>query len=316
MSQPTLTDLAASIGAEHGKSAASWVFDGNTDTDSYRRVLAGIEDGDPLVMDAYRIPDLSGEFADDYTLSDLMRDLGLPLRHTLESDLDDYATAWEDAASEAFWHEVERTARDYLTSIRVTRLWSAGFEITYVNREDAEDGSLPPYRHYRQDRPEDGREAYVDLGSVASGEDAYGQVDTVRRSNFRRLQEDYPDMWTLVSYTNTDALGAFVNDLDDDVTEVLVNLATQYPVYDDDDMSQLENDETSERWDDYAADDFRGELPEDAQEAWDELGDEEQRELFWSACEAAGYYPEHSGVEVLWSYVFDKTAGIVAGKLS
>jgi hypothetical protein len=57
-------------------------------------------------------PNLSGEWADDYSLDKLASDLG-----TTQDDesLDDYATAWETAASDAFWHEVERIARGQLS---------------------------------------------------------------------------------------------------------------------------------------------------------------------------------------------------------
>jgi hypothetical protein len=103
-----VTKRAEKIGAEHGKSAASWVFDGSTSEDTYRYVLAGIESGDPEVMDAYRVPDLSGEWADSYDLNDLADELGIDQD---SENLDDAATAWLDAASEAFWAEVERIAR-------------------------------------------------------------------------------------------------------------------------------------------------------------------------------------------------------------
>jgi hypothetical protein len=100
------TDAAAKIGAEHGKNAASWVFDGNTTTDTYRWYLRGIDEGDPEVLDSLREPSLSGEFADDYDERDLIRDLELD-----DDDIDDAAGAYNQAASEAFWREVERIAR-------------------------------------------------------------------------------------------------------------------------------------------------------------------------------------------------------------
>jgi hypothetical protein len=110
--QDQTTDQARKIGSEHGKAAASWVFDGNTTDENYRATLAGIENGDPQVMDAYRTPDLSGEYSGDYTDQDLAADLGLDQ----DSDsLDDAATAYLDATSEAFWSEVERIAREHVS---------------------------------------------------------------------------------------------------------------------------------------------------------------------------------------------------------
>src|SRR3974377_543539 len=55
---------AEAIGRDAGIAAASWIFDGNTTVATCRHVLAGITDGDPMVLDAWRLPDLSGEFGD------------------------------------------------------------------------------------------------------------------------------------------------------------------------------------------------------------------------------------------------------------
>lgn len=54
-------------GREAGKAAASWVFDGNTTDAAYRRVLRGLDIGDPEVLDQLPGPDLSGQFADTLT---------------------------------------------------------------------------------------------------------------------------------------------------------------------------------------------------------------------------------------------------------
>lgn len=67
---------AYAIGREHGEAAASWVFDGNTSLDTYARVLAGLHDGDPEVLDALPSPDLSGQWADGYTPRQLFEDVG------------------------------------------------------------------------------------------------------------------------------------------------------------------------------------------------------------------------------------------------
>lgn len=112
MTYEDLTAQAAEIGREHGRNAASWVFDGNTPQETYRFVLAGVENIDPLVMDAYREPSLSGEFADDYSERDLMSELdaeALAAEHQ-----DELCAEYNAAASEAFWHEIERIARYHL----------------------------------------------------------------------------------------------------------------------------------------------------------------------------------------------------------
>jgi hypothetical protein len=99
---------ATELGTDAGRAAASWVFDGNTSRETYARVLAGIDDGDPAVMDAYREPSLSGEFADDYSEAGLAWDLGIE-PYTEASDA--ACRAWEEAASAEFWAEIERAAR-------------------------------------------------------------------------------------------------------------------------------------------------------------------------------------------------------------
>jgi hypothetical protein len=105
-----ITSKATELGREAGRAAASWVFDGNTDRETYRAVLAGIEDGDPVVLDAYRVPDLSGEFAGEMTPRDLAAELDLDEGEDGDA-LDAACDAWLDAANEGFWHEVERVAR-------------------------------------------------------------------------------------------------------------------------------------------------------------------------------------------------------------
>ena len=72
----------------------------------YRRVLRGIEDGDPLIMGAYQAPGLSA--ATGYTETGLADDLGLDAG---DEALAGAVTAYLDTAAESFWHEAERIAR-------------------------------------------------------------------------------------------------------------------------------------------------------------------------------------------------------------
>ncbi len=110
--------LAAKLGTEAGIAAASWAFDRNTAEQTYRTVLRGLEECDPLIMDAYREPSLSGEYADDYDERDLARDLGIE-PYTEESG--DACDAWQEAASAAFWGELERIARVHVPPDMFTR---------------------------------------------------------------------------------------------------------------------------------------------------------------------------------------------------
>ena len=100
---------AESLGRDAGKTAASWVFDGNTPEDACRTVRGGIEDGGPAIPGAYPAPALSG--GDGYTEAGLARDLGLDGEDQLAPDA---VTAYLDAAAQTFWHETEHIARAHL----------------------------------------------------------------------------------------------------------------------------------------------------------------------------------------------------------
>ena len=98
---------AAELGRDAGKAAAAWAFDGSTPDEAYRRVLRGIDDGDPAVLDAIEPPAIGP--AAGYDQDDLARDLGL---EPGDPALQDAASAYADAFTGSFWAEVERTARE------------------------------------------------------------------------------------------------------------------------------------------------------------------------------------------------------------
>lgn len=106
---------AREIGAEHGRNAASWVFDGNTSEATYRKIVAGLDSGDPEILDALPGPDLSGEWADGYSLRDLERDLGRDTEPADEWAADDAANAYEWAYRDAMQMEVYRIATRHLS---------------------------------------------------------------------------------------------------------------------------------------------------------------------------------------------------------
>lgn len=108
----TYTALARRYGHNAGLDAASWLE--ITDNAHAARLLRMIENGDPAVEYWLpREPTLSGEYADDYTESDLLRDIGYPGDFdTLAAD--GYVTAYLDAASVAYWRAIEGTLRAQL----------------------------------------------------------------------------------------------------------------------------------------------------------------------------------------------------------
>ncbi len=202
---------------------------------------------------------------------------------------------------------------------KIKILKSAGFPIRFVERSEwapypAPVGTMtvrethPRYVSYSDvhERPTQFPcRAFADLGSIARGEDTAGQTSTVDRSNYRSLRRDFPEMFTDTSYANVDSLGAFIGNLSDDVTETLVSLRTEYPLYDESDLSELESEEISDSWDAYVSWDLASEIRKamsDEGDSWDAMSDDAQRAMFWDAVEATESYPEHDGLDVRWEY--------------
>lgn len=110
-----MIEEAQNLGAEDGHAAASWVFDGNTSDDTYRAVLAGMYEGDPAVTDLLPAPDLSGQWAGTRSFPVLLEDVGyVDDGRFLDSVQDEIATAYEDAFTDAVWHDVSETAQRQL----------------------------------------------------------------------------------------------------------------------------------------------------------------------------------------------------------
>ncbi len=100
-----MTEEAYNAGKELGEAAGSWIIDGNTTDETARYILAGIEDGDPQVLDALEPrPPLSGELSGE----------SIPeLSYQYDIDLEDERNADEFEAGfyGGFWDTVERDAR-------------------------------------------------------------------------------------------------------------------------------------------------------------------------------------------------------------
>ena len=105
---PPLVAKAEELGRAAGKTAAGWVFDGSTTEEEYQRVLRGIGEGDPAVLDATEPPAIGP--AAGYDQDDLARDLGI---EPGDRALPRAVSAYADAFTDAFWQETERAARDH-----------------------------------------------------------------------------------------------------------------------------------------------------------------------------------------------------------
>ena len=105
---PPVVAKAEELGVAAGKAAASRVFDGSTTDEAYRRVLRGIEERDPAVLDAIEPPSTGP--AAGYTADDLARDLGIDPR---DRAVRRAVSAYADAFTGGFWQETERAAREH-----------------------------------------------------------------------------------------------------------------------------------------------------------------------------------------------------------
>jgi len=185
---------------------------------------------------------------------------------------------------------------------KTDRLTRAGFTIGYATRADAElfGYLLPRDIETHATLAHGDAIPHVDLGRVARGDDSYDQTSTVLRSNYRVLHAEHDDTpWVDVSYVNVNSLGIFVEDLSDDMVDLLCDLSTDYPLLDENDHSELEQEgieesaETLVRWDLTLPDG-----PE--QELWDTLEIQERLELLWNTVLNEDLQPEHDGLDVHW----------------
>jgi hypothetical protein len=105
---PPIVARAEELGRTAGQAAATRVLDGTTSDAGYRRVLRGIDEGDPAVLDAIEPPAIGA--GPGYGQDDLARDLGT---EPGDRALPRATSAYADAFTDSFWREVERTARDH-----------------------------------------------------------------------------------------------------------------------------------------------------------------------------------------------------------
>jgi len=104
---------AQNLGKSYGTNAAEWAIEPDRmSRQQMADLLKGIDDGDPLVMDQFREPNLSGENQGEPTPQNLAEDLGLG--DGQEDELDKACEAWEEAASTSFWAKIETTLNYHL----------------------------------------------------------------------------------------------------------------------------------------------------------------------------------------------------------
>ncbi len=102
-----VVERAEQEGYDHGVAAGSWLFDGNRSEDAARRLLKGIEDGDPEILDQLPESPLSGEYADGLLPRDVLSWYDLDAEHDAA---DDVLRAFEDGFSRGVEAEAVRSA--------------------------------------------------------------------------------------------------------------------------------------------------------------------------------------------------------------
>jgi|SRR5581483_5811624 len=108
---PDVCKLAEESGYRAGVAAGSWVLDGNSTEETARHLLAGIEDGDPEVLDSLPSSPLSGEWAGSLLPADVLAEVGIRENDPVS---DDVLSAFEDGYSRGVVDEVVRAARAIL----------------------------------------------------------------------------------------------------------------------------------------------------------------------------------------------------------
>lgn len=167
---------------------------------------------------------------------------------------------------------------------KIDRLRSAGFTLSYADRfawvrtpgttywaDNAYHWEVkervPNYVDHGEVHtyPAENTRAYVDLGDVARGRDYYDQTSDHQMSNYRSLRRDYPESFTDTSYSNVDSLGAYVGNLSPELVDILCGIKTEYPLYDESDLSELEQEIQQECWDSSQRYDLRRDLIDQAE---------------------------------------------------
>ncbi len=106
---PNIVEQAEQEGYERGKAAGSWLLDGNSTAEAARRLLDGIEEGDPEILNQLPTSPLSREWADAPLPRDLLESVGMGED---DDDAEDVLSAYENAYSRGVSDEAVLSARE------------------------------------------------------------------------------------------------------------------------------------------------------------------------------------------------------------
>ncbi len=143
----------------------------------------------------------------------------------------------------------------------------------------------------------------------------------VERSNHRSILTEYgtgDDMLIVKDVRGDYSSHSLVMALDDRIpaslAEQLTKLADEYPLWDEDDHSQLEMELESEMWDAYVYADLRREMPDNLTDAFDETPESTLADWFWEWNSSFGETYCEDAVSASWGN-FDKACEVIASRL-
>lgn len=149
------------------------------------------------------------------------------------------------------------------------------------------------------------------------GRDAWGQSSTYGMSNHRAMLRDFPngkDGLIVVRWKNVDELAIRLDKVSRELLDVCEQLL-DYPVYDEDDLVNLEDELEAENWELYGRHNFVSEL-EWRDYSVDDVPDDALDEAFWAAREEFNIYVGFEFDACYWSGMSDDaTVEFVANKL-
>ncbi len=109
------SDRMRDLGEQYGRSASTWLLDGNSTDEAAERLLRGILEGDPEIMDALPSAPFSGEWADGPTIPGMLAEADVDDADELEPERsDELATAFEDGYGSGVQLGAEEEARSAL----------------------------------------------------------------------------------------------------------------------------------------------------------------------------------------------------------
>lgn len=139
--------------------------------------------------------------------------------------------------------------------------------------------------------------------------------DTMQRANFEALQEDYPDTFIQVGWSERDGISLVADlskPLDEHLLAGLIRMRDDYPCWSDEKMSEVEMNLAEEAWDGYLRYDLPGDLRDEGvnEDVVDELdvdadGPGSLREVFYEITGNQPEYPRgeaHCGTSVVFPY--------------